>query len=127
MPILSVLIGTMLFLVGIGGYGYSAANGHASPTALIPAVIGLLIFIFGVISIIKESLRKHLMHGALVVAVLGLLGTVQGFIKFFTLVSGGPVERPAAVIAQTITAVLCFIFVALGVKSFIDARKKRIA
>ena len=127
MPALAILIGTALLLVGIGGYGYAAGNGHASPTALIPAIFGVLILLCGVIAILKENLRKHLMHGALVVALLGILGTASGFIKAFTLISGGTVERPAAVIAQTITAMLCLIFVIFGIKSFISARKKRIA
>ncbi len=114
----------MLILVGIGGFGYSSATGHASPTALIPAVIGLIITVLGYLSIQKENLRKHLMHGALVVALLGVLGTISGFIKLFTLIGGGQIERPAAVIAQSVTMVLCLVYILFGVKSFIDARKK---
>lgn len=127
MPALAILIGTALLLIGIGGYGYASANGSASPTALIPAIFGVLILLCGVVSIIKENLRKHSMHAALGIALLGLIGTVSGFVKFFTLISGGQVERPAAVISQAITSILCLILIIFGVMSFINARKNRIA
>ena len=51
------------------------------------------------------------------------LGTVKGLIKLPALFAGAPVERPAAIIAQAVMAVLCVVFIALCVKSFIDARR----
>ena len=126
MPAITMLIGVMLILVGIGGYGYSAATlGHGSPTALIPAAIGLIITVLGFVAM-TEKWRKHAMHGAVVIGLLGFLGTIMGVFKLITYLTGTPIERPAAAVAQTVTAVLCFIFVALCVKSFIDARRKRI-
>jgi hypothetical protein len=126
MPAITVLIGLMLILVGIGGFGYSyAQTGASHPTALIPAAVGILILLCGVIAIFKENLRKHLMHGALLIALLGFLGTVMGAVKLFTLMAGGSVERPLAVVSQSLTAVLCLALVLLGIRSFIVARRDR--
>jgi hypothetical protein len=128
MPAITILIGVMLFLVGVGGYGYSIAKATpeapASATALIPAAFGVLIIIFGYFSMAKENLRKHMMHGAMLVALLGFLGTVSGLIKLFSLLGGAELARPVAVVSQSITAILCLVLILLGVKSFIDARRK---
>ena len=62
------------------------------------------------------------MHAAAALAVLGFLGTVPGLIKFFRMLGGAEVARPAAVRSQAIMAVLCVVFVILCVRSFIAAR-----
>ncbi len=127
MPAVTVLIGLMLILVGIGGFGISyARTGESHFTALIPAAIGILILLCGVVSIFKENLRKHLMHGALVIALLGFLGTVMGAVRLFTLIGGGSVERPLAVVSQALTAALCLAFILFGIRSFIIARRSRL-
>ncbi len=120
MPALTVLIGLMLVLVGLGGYGYAfatkGAEGHVSPTALIPAAIGLLIMLCGVLSIFKESLRKHLMHAALVIALIGAIASAATL--SFT--------ATAATASKSITAVLCLALVLFGIRSFIAARRERV-
>ncbi|HEV7645693.1 MAG TPA: hypothetical protein VGO50_17270 [Pyrinomonadaceae bacterium] len=120
MPALTVLIGLMLVLTGLGGYGYAVAtkgpDGHASPTALIPAAIGLLILLCGILAIFKESLRKHLMHAALVIALLGAIASAAT-ISF---------TATAATASKSITAVLCLALVLFGIKSFINARRERV-
>jgi len=121
MPRLTIVYGTILFLLGITGY---FATGQQSETALIPSFFGLLIIIAGTLAQ-KESRRKHFMHLAAALALVGFLGSVRGLRGFFTLIGGGDVERPGAVISQTIMAVLSLIFVLLCVKSFIDARKNK--
>jgi len=124
MPAITVLIGLMLILVGIGGFGYSyAQTGASHPTALIPAAVGILILLCGVVAIFKEGLRKHMMHAVLVIALLGFLGTVMGVVRLFTLIAGGSVERPLAVVSQSLTAVLCLALILLGIRSFIAARR----
>jgi drug/metabolite transporter (DMT)-like permease len=120
MPALTVLIGLMLVLTGLGGYGYAyatkGAEGHVSPTALIPAAIGLLILLCGILAIFKESLRKHLMHAALVIALLGAIASAAT-ISF---------TATAATASKSITAVLCLALVLFGIKWFIDARRERV-
>lgn len=122
MPSTSITFGSLLILIGLIGYVYGNMQGNASITALIPALFGILLVVFGFLAKVKENLRKHLMHAAVLVALLGLLGTVSSFLKLPALFAG-TAERPAAVIAQFATAVICLIFIILSVKSFIDARR----
>jgi fluoride ion exporter CrcB/FEX len=113
--------GIVLIVLGLGGY---FGTDRVSPTALIPAAFGLLLVIFGALAR-DEKRRKMAMHIAVTVGLLGFLGTVSGLVKLPTLLSGGEVARPAAVIAQSIMAVLMAIYVGMCVKSFIDARRRR--
>jgi hypothetical protein len=113
--------GVVLILLGLGGY---FGTGMVSLTALIPAAFGLLLAVFGVMAR-DDKKRKMAMHIAVTVGLLGFLGTVPGLLKIGAVLSGGEVARPAAVIAQSIMAVLMAVYVAMCVKSFIDARKRR--
>jgi hypothetical protein len=115
--------GIVLIILGLGGY---FGTDMVSPTALIPAAFGLLLVIFGALAR-DEKRRKMAMHIAVTVGLLGFLGTVSGLLKLPTLVSGGVVERPAAVWSKSIMAVLMAVYVAMCVKSFIDARRRRAA
>ena len=124
MPLITIVCGGLLILIGVAGYVYGMMNGSASVTALIPAFLGLILVVLGAISSAKENLRKHLMHGAVTVGLLGFIATVSSFIKIPALLNG-TAERPAAVIAQLATAVVCLVFVLLCVKSFVDARRNR--
>lgn len=124
MSSISIACGILLILIGIAGYGYGTMSGGASPTALIPAIFGLILVILGVVGNAKENLRKHLMHVAVIVGLLGALGTASSFLKIASVING-TAERPAAVVAQFATAVVCLIFVVLCIKSFVDARKNR--
>lgn len=124
MPSTAIISGILLIFIGVAGYFYGAMNGNASVTALIPAFLGIILAGLGFASRAKENLRKHLMHAAVVVALLGVLGTAGSFLKIPALLDG-TAERPAAVIAQFLTALICLVFMILAVKSFIDARKNR--
>ncbi len=126
MPSTAIFSGVLLILIGIGGYAYGMMNGSASLTALIPAVLGLILAALGIVAKGKEELRKHLMHGAIVVGLLGFLATVSSVLKIPVLLAG-TAERPAAVVAQSATALVCLVFVVLCVKSFIDARRNQAA
>ncbi len=122
MPTTAIMFGVLLILVGVIGYVYGMMNGAASLTAMIPAIFGILLVLLGFVAKSKENLRKHLMHAAVLIALLGLLGTVSSFFKLPALFAG-TAERPAAVVAQFATAVVCLIFIILAVKSFVDARR----
>ena len=61
------------------------------------------------------------MHAAVAVALIGAIGSL---VRAIPAVAGGSITRPA-VLAQLATAVLLLVYVALGVQSFIAARKAR--
>lgn len=121
MPQITIVFGALLCLVGVGFY---FGTGATSVTALIPAFIGLPVLLAGALAL-KEAWRRHAMHAAVLLGTLGLLGSLRGAIQLPALLGGGVVARPAAVWAQSITAMLCLVFVALCVRSFVNARRQR--
>lgn len=106
-----------LFVLGVGAY---VVTGAQSVTALIPAFFAAAFALCGVAA---GSYRRHALHAAAALAVLGLLGTARSLTKLPALLGGGDLERPAAVAVQAIMALSCIAFVALAVKSFVDARR----
>jgi preprotein translocase subunit Sss1 len=122
MPSTAIACGILLILIGIIGYVYGLMNGNASPTALIPAAFGLLLAILGAAARAKENLRMHIMHAAVLVGLVGFL------IPAWRVLSNlGNITLSAAVVSQIAMALVCLIFVLLCVKSFIDARRNRVA
>ncbi len=119
MPRIIFTFAAIFIVLGIGAYW---RTGMESWTALIPAIFGLLLALAGGLSL--KSL-KHGGHVAALLGVLGFLGTAKSLLKLQALFAGAPVDRPAAVSVQAAMAVLCLLFIALCVKSFIDARRGR--
>lgn len=111
-------VGLVLVIVGVGAYVASEA---ASPTALLPAVLGLILLALGILAT-REALRRNAVHGALAVALLGLLGTLPRLGGLPALLANNA-ERPLAVLASTVTAIVLAVYVALGVRSFVAARR----
>ena len=120
MPTITIIYGALLALIGLLGY---FGTGRESVTALIPLFFGIPVIVLGVLARAKPDLRKHVMHGAAGLALLGVLGTARALAKLPALVSGQPLERPTAVLAQNVMAILSLVFLALCVKSFVDARR----
>jgi uncharacterized membrane protein len=118
---LAIAYGIIFIFMGL--YGYFGISSE-SITALIPAFFGVPMLVLGWVGL-NEKYLKHAMHGAAVLTLLGFAGTVGGLIKFFKMLGGAELERPAAVTVQAIMAVLCLVFLILAVKSFIDARRKK--
>jgi hypothetical protein len=114
-------IGLGIFLVVLGLLGFFI-TGMQSVTALIPTFFGIVFIILGLIAR-KESARKMSMHIAMVIGLLGLIGSFPGLIKIFSLLSGAEIARPAAVIAQSIMALVLISYLIMGIKTFIDARR----
>jgi len=122
MQMVTLVIGILMILLGVISYFLS---GEASLTALIPAVFGVIFVALGQIAR-KESARKHAMHFAVGLAMIGFLGVaLRAFAPFATMLRGGTVDRPGAVIAQVIMAFLCLILLAYGIRSFVEARRKK--
>ncbi len=110
-------VGFLLILLGIVGY---VATGGASLTALIPAFVGAVFLVLALLARSPEA-RKHVMHAAVAIALLAVIG---GLPRILTAVNAGDIARPA-VMAQIAMATILAIYVLLGVKSFIDARRAR--
>ena len=121
MPVITIIYGVLLFLLGVIGF---SVTGGTSTTALIPAYFALVVLIFGLLAL-KEKYRSRGMHAVSLLSLIGFAGTVPGLIKLFTLISGGEIARPAAVITQSIMAVLSLLFFLLCLKSFFDARRAK--
>lgn len=122
MPRITVGFSLAYIVLGLAGF---FLTGAAHKTALIPAVIGVILLGLGLLAG-KENLRMHVMHAALLIGLLAFLGTARGLAKL-PAAFAGTAERPAAVYAQAATAVLSLVYLALGVRSFIAARRARSA
>ena len=122
MPRITVIFSLIYIALGLGGF---FLTGAVHNTALIPAVIGVVLLILGLLAG-NEKLRMHVMHVALLIGLLALLGTARSLLKL-PAAFDGTAERPGAVFAQAATAVLSVVYLALGVRSFIAARRARTA
>jgi len=111
--------GIALIVLGVAGYAFSGA---ASVTALIPAFIGAGFVLLGLLGR-KENRRKHAMHVSMLLALLAIGGSFRGITGLFAWLGGAPPDRPMAVVAQAITALLCLVLLVGGIRSFIAARK----
>ena len=116
----TVGVGLALIVVGLGAYFGTSGT---SATALIPAALGLaLCALVGVAR--RPRLRQRVRYGAVAVALLGVLGSARGLPGAVTLLGGGAVARPAAVIAQAITAALCAVLIGLYAVTLVAARRR---
>lgn len=118
MTAVTLIVGTILTLAGVVGYVASEA---ASFTALIPSIVGVLLLVCGLLAR-KENLRRHAIHAALVIALLGAIGSLMNVLRIGELFAG-TAERPAAVILSTVMFLVLAVYLVLGVRSFIMARR----
>ena len=120
---LTIGFGVLLAIVGVTGF---VTTGSTHWTAMIPTWIGLVLAVSGVLAF-NPARRMLWMHIAVTVGLLGFLGTIPGVIGAVKMATGGTVARPTAAIYQSITWLICAVFVALCVRSFIAARRARTA
>ncbi len=121
MTTITRVIGAVLIALGLAAY---LGTGAESATAAAPAVPGLLLLVFGLLAG-REHLHRHMIHAALVVALLGLLASAMPLAELPALLGDGEVERPVAVLASAAMALLCLVYLLLGVRSFVAARRSR--
>ena len=117
MPSITIALGVALIILGLAGYFLTAG---VSLTALIPAAFGLVIALSGLLAR-DDRKRKHAMHAAVFIALLGFLGSARGLLRIGD-VFDGTAARPAAIVAQTIMAVLTLGYIVMAVRSFVKAR-----
>ncbi len=121
----SILFAVLLIALGLVSY---LGTGSQHPTALIPTWFGLALGIFGFLAISpSEARRKLFMHINVTIGLIGFLGAawraLQGYGRARSL---GIEPDKIALGAQLAMAVLLLIYVAMCVKSFIEARRSRL-
>ena len=122
---LTIVFGVVLILIGVTGF---VTTGHTHPTALIPSYIGLILAVAGSIANTEDAKKRMLwMHIAVTVGLLGFLFTVKGAIETIRLSAGTVYEHPIAVEEKGATCLVCMIFVAFCIRSFILARRDRVS
>jgi hypothetical protein len=131
---LTIVFGALIALVGVAGY-IETHFWHA----LIPVVLGILLALLGLLANTNDQKRRMLaMHIAVTLALLGFLGTIPGLIAMVRFLTGTHQEtapehvqvgtlsvHQLAAEVQSVTSILCLIFVLLCVRSFIAARRNR--
>jgi hypothetical protein len=122
---LTIGFGILLIALGVFGYVYT---GSAHPTSLIPAGIGLFFVLFGVMANTENSKKRMLwMHISVTVALLVFLGTIPADIDTIRLSRGAFFAHPAAVEEKGALSLLCLLYVLFCIRSFIAARRTRLA
>jgi uncharacterized membrane protein len=116
--LVTVVCGILLIALGVGGYVLPETK---SVTAFIPAAFGVIFVVLGVLAR-QENLRKHVMHAA---AALGVIGLIAALARLLPAVFKADVIVSEAHIALALMALICAVFVALCVRSFIQARRSR--
>lgn len=121
---LTIVFGVLLVVVGVAGFVLTGSN---HPTALIPSFIGALLALAGGMANTTNEKRRALwMHIAVVVGLLGFLGTIKSAFEVFQLAKGVEFPHPIAIEEKAITCLLCLLFIAFCVRSFIEARRTRV-
>ena len=108
----------ILIVLGVASY---QLTGRTSLTAMIPAFFGVVLVVCAFVARSSESARRHAMHAAVAI---GLIGAIASLARAIPSVLAGEITRPA-VMSQIAMGVLLLIYVALGVQSFIAARRAR--
>ncbi len=122
---LTIGFGILVLVLGIFGF---LATGSAHPTALIPVGIGLLFILFGMMANSPDSKKRMLwMHISVTVALLVFLGMITACIDVIRLSRGVSFPYPAAVEEKAALGLFSLIYVLFCVRSFINARRSRIA
>jgi hypothetical protein len=122
---LTIVFGVLLLALGLGT---DLGTGQQYPTSLIPACFGLVLAVSGFLANTENTKKRMLwMHIAVTVGLLGFLGTAKSIYDEIKLLQGAYFKLPLAVQEKCAMSVLCLIFTVLCVRSFIAARKARLA
>ena len=110
---LTQITGAVLIVIGVVAY---IVTDFASVTALLPAMLGLIIAVLGLLAP-RIDAGRHAIHAALALALLGALGSLPRL--------GGLGDGDGAAVTSLLTVLVCLAYVAVGVRSFISARRAR--
>ncbi len=123
---ITVLFAILLISLGLIGFLGTGAQHY---TALIPTWIGLILGIGGAFSLNADAKRRALfMHINVTVALLGFLGSLGEIIRSSAKSAAtGAAPAAAAVYSKYALTAILLVYVILCVRSFIAARKARLA
>ncbi|MCT1608044.1 hypothetical protein M3B43_12140 [Nesterenkonia massiliensis] len=113
MPRLTFITGGVLVAVGVIAY---IVTEFSSWTALIPAIVGAVLLLSGAVAL--KSLMAGI-HIALLVALLGAIAQLHPI--FGNLMGDG--DNTAAGVTALITFLVLVVYLILGVRSFLAARR----
>jgi hypothetical protein len=120
---ITIVFGLLMVVLGVAGY---FLTGRQSITALIPVTPGVVWVVLGALAR-NERLRKHAMHAAAALSLVGFLAMARAIVALVRMQMGVMPERPAAVTSQALLGILFLVFLILCVRSFIAARRSRLA
>jgi hypothetical protein len=119
----TMFVGFVLVVVSLS---FWFSLGRADMAALHPAGLGVLMLVAGALANSEDAKRRMLwMHIAVTLGLIGLL--ITGIRAVLELAHGTTGVHPLAFDERAIVAVVCLIFVAVCVRSFIAARRSRTA
>ncbi len=122
---LTIVFGVLLILIAAAGF---VATGSSHPTALIPAIAGVLFCLFGAVATTPDPKRRMLwMHIAVTIALLLFLGSLKADLDVIRLANGAVFPHPVAIEEKSAMSLLCLLYVLLAIRSFINARRTRVA
>jgi hypothetical protein len=112
--LIKLTIGVAVALILVGAIAYTASDFDTVP-AVSPIYIGGLMLILGVVGALRPATGMFVVLIAAVVAVIGIIGAIPQVADIFELMGGdgGEIERPAAVVSQSIMLVLCTAYLVL--------------
>lgn len=125
----TLVFAALLIALGLVGY---LGSGSQFPTALIPLWWGVALAIFGFLAMSpSESRRKLFMHINVTIGLLGFIGALVEAIRGYGKPAPTGVNTSGFLItaetSKITMAVLMLIYVLLCVRSFINARRTRVA
>ena len=117
-------IGFGVLLVAISA-GFWFAMGRVESAALHPAGVGIILILSGLLANTENVKQRMLwMHIAVTFGLIGFL--ITGIQVGLTLLRGTVSVNPIAFDERAVVAVVCFAYVVLCVRSFINARRTRV-
>jgi len=112
----SVVLGALMVMLGTGGFAVTRDAG-----TLPPAIIGLVLMVVGWMG--RMGLTRVLLAVGSGIAALGMIGTAAYLPAVARLMAGQPLPHPGRIVVLASTGLLCFVYVTMGVRSFVRAER----
>jgi len=122
---LTMFFGVLLIVISVG---FWMATGRDETAALHPAGVGLILLVSGALANSEDAKKRMLwMHIAVTFGLIGFL--ITGIRAAVTAAHGSAAiaANQLAFDERVVVALICLIFVILCVRSFIAARRSRVA